>query len=219
MDQDRFDQRTRALGAGRSRRGMLKAVGAAALGAVGLHAGAAEADLCKTTAKACSKGSQCCSGNCTPDPGKTSVTASGAICCPAGQIQTSTGQCGCPSGTTLHNGVCCTPTTTCPSGQTCGTAPDGCGGTLDCGSCDATQCLTCSSGTCVSSCGAGDVCCGGTCCASGQTCGQILEAGQGCCWPSGTANVCTVDNYLTACCATASSLGGQQVGCSQGACT
>jgi len=56
-------------------------------------------------------------------------------------------------------GLCgCTPLTVCPSGV-CGPISDGCGGTVDCGGCEAAYCLTCgSNNTCVSTCGACQTC-------------------------------------------------------------
>jgi hypothetical protein len=72
----------------------------------------------------------------------------------------------CPAGTVFVGGTCCTPVATCPAGQACGTAPDGCGGTLACGTCAA--CQICGSGnTCVTAADGspcpGGVCCAGTC--------------------------------------------------------
>lgn len=49
---------------------------------------------------------------------KTSPDGGGVLCC--------------------RNGIpwnACTPATSCPAGQNCGTASDGCGGTIDCGTC------------------------------------------------------------------------------------
>lgn len=102
----------------------------------------------------------------------------------------------CASGQTCSNGTCtasCTPKTCSSLGYTCGSASDGCGKTLSCGSCATGQ--TCTSGKCVSGCtnecatsgakqcsGAGYRTCGNydsdscrewssvTNCASGKTC-------------------------------------------------
>jgi hypothetical protein len=69
MDGDRFDALTRALGAGRSRRGILRGLGATALGAgataVGLDRAGAAA-RCRPQAVVCSKNTDCCSSNCLP---------------------------------------------------------------------------------------------------------------------------------------------------------
>ena len=56
-------------------------------------------------------------------------------------------------------GTCCTPTTCQAQGKNCGSIPDGCGGSLDCGTCNAPQ--ICGGG------GTANVCCplcGGTTC-------------------------------------------------------
>jgi hypothetical protein len=45
----------------------------------------------------------------------------------------------------------CAPSTTCPSGQNCGTAADGCGGTINCGTCTVPQ--TCGGGGMPNQCG------------------------------------------------------------------
>jgi chitodextrinase len=90
--------------------------------------------------------------------------------------------------TLTHAGVTCgscTAATSCPGGQTCGTAPDGCGGTINCGTCGSGK--TCNGTTCVTSCtpatctSLGDNCgspsdgCGGTLscgtCTAPQVCG------------------------------------------------
>ncbi len=87
----------------------------------------------------------------------------------------------------------CTPATTCPSGQNCGTAPDGCGGTLICGTCGAPQ--TCGGGGTANVCGCTPVSCptqalGSACGAMSDGCGSTLNcdcaAGQTC-----ASNVCT----------------------------
>src|SRR5262249_54489531 len=57
---------------------------------------------------------------------------------------------------------------------TCGPRSDGCGGTLQCGSCPSDQCLICGAGnTCVSGCPASQLCCdqlcvSGVCCTDAQ---------------------------------------------------
>jgi len=63
----------------------------------------------------------------------------------------------------------CTPLTSCPAGDNCGTIPDGCGGALSCGTCNAPQ--TCGAG------GTANVCAAPTTCTiSGTT------------WPAGQPN-------------------------------
>jgi hypothetical protein len=61
-------------------------------------------------------------------------------------------------------GAPCTPKTSCPSGQNCGTAPDGCGGFINCGACPTGQ-----------SCFGNACCTPATTCPSGQTCGTAPD--------------------------------------------
>jgi hypothetical protein len=42
--------------------------------------------------------------------------------------------------------------------------------------------------------------CGDVCTTPGQVCGNIQGDGQACCFPPGTMNVCTVDNFPSVCC-------------------
>jgi len=56
----------------------------------------------------------------------------------------------CPTGQTCSSGICvigCTPKNCTQLGYTCGTASNGCGGTLSCGTCSANQ--ICSNGRCI----------------------------------------------------------------------
>ncbi len=95
--------------------------------------------------------------------------------------------------------VSATAATTCPTGDNCSTVPNGCGGTVSCGTCTAPQ--TCGGGTpsnpnqcgctpTATTCPAGDNCgtvpngCGGT-----VSCGAACTAPQTC-GGGGTANVC-----------------------------
>jgi hypothetical protein len=72
-------------------------------------------------------------------------------------------------------GPSCTPATCTSLGYTCGPAGDGCGGTLDCGTCT-TGCEVCGGGGTPSVCG-GACCVPTTCTAQGIQCGP---AGDGC---------------------------------------
>src|SRR5579859_3218919 len=67
----------------------------------------------------------------------------------------------------------CTPTTCAAKGASCGTIPDGCGGTLTCGTCTAPQ--TCGGGGTANVCGGG----GGTKCAVAYSQGSCLSYQQG----------------------------------------
>jgi hypothetical protein len=99
VDGSRFDTFTRSLATRQSRRvavrTLLTGAGGAALAIFGIGDGAS-AEGCKQSGKACSKGNQCCSGNCAPPTGKKSVAKSSSICCPVGQVQQADGTCGCP---------------------------------------------------------------------------------------------------------------------------
>ncbi len=57
------------------------------------------------------------------------------------------------NGQTDEGGVCCKPKTCADLGQECGQADDGCGGTLDCGTCEGS--MLCRDGKCVDHCGDG----------------------------------------------------------------
>lgn len=71
-------------------------------------------------------------------------------------------------------GDICTPTTCAAQGKTCGQIGDGCGGTLECGSCAGAQCLACGpDNTCVTTCTSGQICCdqqcvSGVCCTNAE---------------------------------------------------
>jgi len=87
----------------------------------------------------------------------------------------------CSSGQTCSgDGICistCTPKTCTQLGYTCGTAADGCGGTLNCGSCPSGQtCLNNKCTTCTNACTSGTSQCNGT--TGYQTCGDTN--GDGC---------------------------------------
>ena len=101
-------------------------------------------------------------------------------------------------------GVCCTPAASCAPG-TCGTVSDGCGGTLDCGGCDAGE--VCDQGMCVAMCLPSNlfslcfndpsVCCSGTC-------ASVIGGPPSCCEPNGTP--CDLSNP-GACCSDACTSG------------
>jgi hypothetical protein len=105
MDQERFDQITRSLAAGKSRRGFLKSLVGTAFGGALAAAGIADASAkpevpCKFPNHKCGKGRY-------------------AKCCSSSQVCNSDGTCGAPSA--------CVPSC---DGK-CGGASDGCGGTCD----------------------------------------------------------------------------------------
>ena len=140
LDQNRFDDLSRTLATGLSRRATLKAAGAAALGLLGLRASTAEAQVsqlqcgnkfCASNPAICNDGCVCCvypNGNsrCRP-PG---ACAPGVTVCPDGEIADPILGCvaavGCPPFTTAVAGECVDP---------CEADPDPCTG--DCQSCAA----------------------------------------------------------------------------------
>ena len=126
-------------------------------------------------------------GTCGPqDDGCGGVTSSCGACqspeyCGGGGQSPS--QCGGNNGHLSDGGNPCTPATTCPAGQNCGVAADGCGGLINCGTCQNPQ--TCGGGGAPSQCGGNNginpdgslICTPTTCAALGNPCGQ---QGDGC---------------------------------------
>ncbi len=97
----------------------------------------------------------------------------------------------------------CTPTTCIEQGKNCGTISDGCGGSLDCGTCAPSE--TCGGGGVANVCG---VCTPTSCAAQGKNCGTISDGCGGTldcgtctapqtCGGGGTANVCGSGASLT----------------------
>jgi hypothetical protein len=200
MDGDRFDALARSLATSHPRRTVLRGVfGGAAGGMLSLVGrSGADADLCKPLEKQCKKDVQCCSGHCAPSPsGSISTAHSDSICCAAGKVQ-------------YPVGICCTPTTCAAAGATCGTIPDGCGGTLSCGPCTAPQ--TCGGGGIANVCGCTPTTCaaqGATCGTISNTCGGTLPCGS---CDAGACLICTDDHTCASICT------GGRVCCGGGAC-
>ena len=119
--------------------------------------------------------------------------------CPATQFCGGGGfnQCGGSTGLDLEGGVPCTPATTCPAGQNCGQAADGCGALINCGSCSGAQ--FCGGGGVPSVCGGDDtigpdggkICTPLTSCPAGQNCGQAADG----CGGLITCGTCTNPAY------------------------
>lgn len=133
--------------------------------------------LCGTGAHitCCAPNEKCVNGRChglTAEPCPPGSLMCGDInehvCYPGGNC---CGPWDCQGGQVCSDGTCCNAKDTCDPGQ-CGWMSDGCGGTLNCGGCDESQCEICSNNVCVSSCGHGQVCCGGSCvtCPYGTIC-------------------------------------------------
>ena len=135
---------------------------------------------------ACNAGEVCATGTCAACGGAGQACCAGNTCTAAHQT---CGGGGAP-------GVCgCTAATTCPGGQNCNTAPDGCGGTIMCGTCVAPQ--SCGGGGNANQCGCTSTmtCIGGQTCGTGMdNCGNALSCGT-CtlpqtCGGGGTAGAC-----------------------------
>lgn len=166
MDGNRFDELTRGLAHGRSRRGVMKGLGAAVLGAAGLaRLGGVEAKTtCRNAGHPCEGNQTCCDGlvcvasgpgaalRCAACPDGT-VIDDGACCTPDSHDVTCAGKCGPVVNNCGQTVDCGSPITTCPAGA-CGSVDDGCGGTLDCGPCCTPAAAACS---------ANADCCSGVC--------------------------------------------------------
>ena len=161
MDGRRFDDLTKALAGGATRRRVLRGALGGAAGAVLALLGrgrGAEAGPPRPAGATCIRNEHCASGVCDPRTRRCT----------------------------------CTPVTACPAGQTCGTAPDGCGQTLTCGPacCQPTTCAAAGK-----NCGPLDAGCGvqlqcGECTAP-LTCGGGVQAGVCGCTPEPDATFCT----------------------------
>lgn len=95
MDGNRFDTLTRSLAHLRSRRGVLRALGAAVAGAIGLDASGVAAATCRKGGQICRKDGDCCSRTCNLKDATgrrycaqafACTEPEGAGCCPAGQL-------------------------------------------------------------------------------------------------------------------------------------
>ncbi len=149
MDDVRFDALVKALGAQRSRRGVLGALAGGALAAVGFG-NTAEARRCRSVGNICAANGDCCSGFCGTE-GPTRKTCH----CAADRD--------CPGGVCLEE-ACCLPDpqpVTCEN--QCGSQTNNCQQSVDCGAC------------CVEpdgACGANGECCSHVCvngvCLSGK---------------------------------------------------
>jgi hypothetical protein len=204
MNQERFDELTKVLAAGKYSRGKaLKMLGAALVGAVlASGRGAALADTqCKPLLKKCNKNAQCCSGNCIENPqgsGKVCGCAAGQTLCPANNscIQD------CSPGEALDPTTCrCTQ---CQNASDCPTPDNEC------------QRATCTNGVCgvenvpngtscddLNSCTTNDMCAAGVCagtlregclrCQADPDCAEVPvdQCHQAVC---GTQGFCIVEN-------------------------
>lgn len=186
MDPSRFDDLTKALATGTSRRQALKTIAAAALGSL-LSLGGIDAALASnsTCAKFCNAvfgadtdaANQCISDaahhrglcyTCGPASSGGGVSPS-SLCC----VRNGGGYC------SSYGGVLC--------------------------SCDSSQCLTCDSttGTCVLSCSSGQSCINGACCPGLHICRSYLTGAEICC----SCGSCVKDKSGTYYCTNKSSIG------------
>lgn len=121
---------------------------------------------CQGAVCVCDSGScaGCCdeAGECQPGTGNSRCGKGGAACTQCTEPDT------CGGGDPGTPGICgCTPST-CPVGANCGTVPNVCGGPVSCGApcanptpvCVENVCTACTSNA---QCGAGQVCCDGSC--------------------------------------------------------
>ena len=185
MDGQRFDELTRAVTAGgTSRRGVLKALVAAAFGGFLATRGREASAQCEPLGSECATGTECCTGTCA-----------GGKCCPAGETncngacvnlktdENNCNECGrvCSGGRSCCNGFCVNTQISetncgecgkrCAAGQTC------CGG-----KCVDTETDTNNCGTCAEVCGPNQNCQGGDCCLKLRSACQSAAA---CCQDGG----------------------------------
>ena len=120
MDGNRFDELTRALTTGASRRTLLRRLAGGAAGGLLAHLGMREgaAQQCRQPGKLCNKNANCCSGLCdttNPDPFKRN-----RCLCPNG-VPPVNGSCGVVSGTCdgAINGTQCNDNNPCTTNDTC----------------------------------------------------------------------------------------------------
>jgi hypothetical protein len=117
-----------------------------------------------------------------------------------------------------HQCGSCTPATTCPSNQTCGSRDNGCGGTLDCGSCVAggERCLSVPGGSAIE-CQCGYAKCPlGTECADFGNHESVCQTGtndlQCCCFPDGGSLHCAPGSNYICCSGYCAPIAGQTYG-------
>lgn len=190
MDDCRFDNLTRTLARGTSRRSLLKGLAGAVLGGGAMLGGvpSGEAFMCRQPGVLCAKDAQCCSGSCDPVShrcgGDLPCRSAGHPCegnqsCCAGLVCQAS-----DPGAALRCTTPCTPTTCAAQGMQCGPVSDGCGGTLQCGDCPSATCSTgsCAQGQCTLTPIAG-------CCTSDDQCDDGTACTVDTCDPS--TNTCT----------------------------
>ena len=169
MDDRRFDALSRALGATRNRRGLLKATMAALVGSAGVAAVAGDAAarprICREGGQYCTRNSQCCDNVCRT--GKRVPKAVRNTCaCAAGltlcgkkcrDLTTDPVHCGgCNQPVDRETEICCNGEPTPNDEANCGTCGNVCGGEETCvdGVCEAPE----PAAACVGGVGLGEAC-------------------------------------------------------------
>jgi hypothetical protein len=202
MEEHRFDGVARRVATSTSRRQVLTILGGAAVGTLfGTRAAFAKnttcAQWCAATFGETTIAAEQCAGDaahqtglcysCGPQAPGGGVSPS-SICCTrnsANYCASYSGASCCSGGQTCVNGQCsCTPMTCAQQGFTCGTQPDGCGGTLNCGTCPSGQ--DCQNGVCTTCSGIGQVCTQNSDCCNGVPC----NTATGPCAPGDTGCSC-----------------------------
>jgi len=175
---------------------------------------AGAADLCHDLAESCGDGTPCCDGlQCASGNG------GGPVACwplPGGECEADAE---CAYGHHCAGGACvadppptvCTPSTCAAEGATCGSVPDGCGGTLACGSCSGPQ--TCGGAGTANACGCAAVTCTGGKSQDPASCQCVCPSGETDC--AGTCKDLQADDANCGACGTACSGGAT---CQSGAC-
>jgi len=195
MDGNRFDELTRGLADGRTRRAVLKAMAGgvvAGIASVFNSGDPVAAASCRKATEICRKNGDCCSNKCGPPDftGRSRcVCVTGTDCPrPSNGCKAATcinGVCGqtdaCTGGQICFQNGCCTPASpevTCLN--QCGNVINNCGQTVACDPCctandgncstNAECCGVCIDGTCTDAAGPGEICDATDDCQSGLTC-------------------------------------------------
>ncbi len=186
MDGQRFDEITKAVASGTSRRLLLRGLVAGVAGLLTAGRGRAQVEAvqrCKGAGGTCGSDRDCCQNN--------PARCANGKCCPKPRYCEATGTC-CPPGQRCCNGECTSGPCrkaqgeTCAAGRECtsGFCVDGvCCDTACAGECEACT-LEGSLGTCTPLNGAecsGGVCVNGTCCLGPQYLDCAADAGEMCC--------------------------------------
>jgi hypothetical protein len=207
MDSDRFDRLAKSLSTTGTRRALLRLLATVPV-AGGLLALLAPAPAAAKKAKGKSKSKNTTTntnGVSGGDSTSTSTTTNTNTSTNSNESTNSNTNTNTNTATSTSTDPGCPPTTCAEQGTNCGSIPDGCGGTLDCGTCPLAgqPCTDNVCGPCVENCGdkrcGADNACGGTCqnqtcpvcqICSGGTCAQDPSQDGDCCGTSGAGTRC-----------------------------